>query len=399
MELLKSKKFLIGAAGAAVAIAAAVLIFVFANKEDAYRIIKVFEVDGSARVAREEKKEIDPYADMVLISGDRVSLDKGTLTLNADEDKFIYMEEQTELVLHATGDKENSSTKIDLIRGAITNEIQNKLSADSVYEINTPNSTMSVRGTIFYVKVYEEDGIKYTKVSVFDGKVATRLVYKDGTVAEQEVSVGKGSEVTIYEDEKETDYLFSPRPIEFEELPASVLIKLQKLIEEGNDVSITSEEITIILEGKKENEQIIDGEDADKGPEEAEEDKEGEASGEDTAAEDDAAAQEQSAAGDAVDTAGQQEAAADSGGQQGSDRSAGDESTDEKKETTEEKKTDENKNESYTVTFKYNGSTFGTQTVSRGSKATEPSLSPSDEGKWDFDFNTAIEKNTTVEWK
>ncbi|MBO4337554.1 MAG: hypothetical protein J5842_05735, partial [Lachnospiraceae bacterium] len=128
-NIIKTKKFM-AICGVAASITAAVVgVAIYKNRENTYRIIKVFEVEGSAKVARNKSDELNPYANMVLISGDRVSLEKGNLTLSADEDKYIYMEEQTELVLNATGNSENSRTKIDLIRGAITNELQHKLTA------------------------------------------------------------------------------------------------------------------------------------------------------------------------------------------------------------------------------------------------------------------------------
>lgn len=56
------------------------------------------------------------------------------------------------------------------------------------------------------------------------------------------------------------------------------------------------------------------------------------------------------------------------------------------------------KTQYYTVTFQYNGSTFGTQKVKKGEKATEPKLSPTENGAWDYDFSTKVNKNLTVQW-
>ena len=407
MNLLKSKKFiLISSITAAVAVVAAVLIIVL-NKEDAYRIVKVFEVDGDANVEREDTGSLDPYANMLLVTGDHVSLDKGTLSLRADEDKYIYLEEQTELVLHATGDAANSKTKIDLLRGAITNEIQNKLVGDSSYEINTPNSTMSVRGTIFYVCVYEVDGVKYTKVVVFSGSVATRLIYKDGTVSDREVLVGKGDEVTIYEDDTVTDYVTDPTPIVFEELPESILRKLQDLIKGGNDVSITDPEIQIILDGlaagKSPADLIKDLEDAE-GASEGED-----GTGDDALSEqdpeqipgDDSQGTEDGAVGEGSDDqSGDTEPQKPTVKKQESSQSTGDQDTG-SGDTTDNSGSSDQSSQSgtVTVTFRYNGNTFGTQSVEKGGKATQPSLSPSDTGDWDFNFDTAINADTTIDWK
>ena len=144
----KSKLIIIGAAAAGV-IAAVVLYFVFFAGKTDYRLLKIFEFDGSGTVTRQSKGEMTPYANMVLESGDKVALKTGKLTIQADEDKFIYFDENTEIELVASGTGDNSKTKIQLLSGGITNDIRNKLSSDSSYEINTPNSTMSVRGTVF----------------------------------------------------------------------------------------------------------------------------------------------------------------------------------------------------------------------------------------------------------
>ncbi|MBO4863736.1 MAG: FecR domain-containing protein [Eubacterium sp.] len=306
MEKKKGKKGIIIAIVATVLVlAGALTTYILLNKKaDVYRLLKVFEFEGSASIDREGVGAIEPYANMVLESGDRISLDTGKMTLQADEDKFIFLEEQTELVLKASGSSSNSKTEIELIKGAVTNDIKNKLSTDSSYEINTPNSTMSVRGTIYRVHVYEENGIKYTRVSVFDGKVTTRLVYKDGTVADEEVEVEKGKEVIIYEDSTITKYLYpEPQDIDYDTLPEDVLRRLMGNNDEGREVSITNPEIEIILEGP------------------------------------------------------------------------------------------------YTVTFYYNNSIFGTQTVKKGKKAVVPNLQPAESGSWQFDFDTPIEKNTDIEWK
>ncbi|MBO5609881.1 MAG: FecR domain-containing protein [Eubacterium sp.] len=301
---MKSKKRLIIIVSLLVVIAAAVaVVLIVMNKKDEYRLLKVFEVEGTANVARDGKGDIAPYVNMVLESGDKVSLDTGKLSILADDDKYIYLEEQTEILLKASGNASDSKTKIEVLKGSITNDIQNKLSEDSTYEVNTPNSTMSVRGTVFFVMTYEVDGVKYTRVCVFDGQVDTKLLFKDGTVDKNSVSVMKGKEVTIYEDGTTTDYVSEPTDIDYSTLPESVLLKLKSINEEGKELSITNPEIIRILEGP------------------------------------------------------------------------------------------------YNVTFTYNGSVFGTQTVNKGEKATEPKLAPAENGKWDYNFNDPVERDITIEWK
>lgn len=232
-----------------IAIAVAAVILLHNKKDDSYRILKVYEVEGDAKVVREGKGDIEPYANMVLESGDRVILNSGTFTIKADDDKYIYLEDNTELVLTAEGDSDNSKTTIELVSGAITNDIQNKLSAESSYEVNTPNSTMSVRGTIYRVWIYEEDGVVYTKVSVFQGSVATKLVYSDGTVSAEEVLVENGKEVIIYDDGDTTDYMSEPKEIDLNDLPEKVLRILKKFLEKNRDITVDEKEVDKALEG------------------------------------------------------------------------------------------------------------------------------------------------------
>ena len=239
-------------AGAAVAvIAVAIALIVVFKKGDNYRLLKLFEFEGTGKVTRESKGDITPYTNMVLESGDMISLDTGTMTIQADEDKFIHLDEHTTIKLVATGTSANSKTSIELLEGGITSDIRNKLSADSTYEINTPNSAMSVRGTVFYTFVYEVDGIKYTRICCFEGEVETNRVYKDGTTDITPVSVPMGKEVIIYEDGTVVDYLTDdPQDIDYNTLPDETLIELRKTIDStGKDFSITSDEITKILEG------------------------------------------------------------------------------------------------------------------------------------------------------
>ena len=245
---MKKKKIIIISSIAALLIAAvAVFFWVFRSK--GYRLLKVYEVKGKASVQRESIGEIEPYDNMVLESGDVVALDTGEMTLKADEDKYIQLEEHTKLKLVATGSSAKSKTTIDLMEGAITNDIQNKLSEGSSYDVNTPNSTMSVRGTIFRVQVYEENGVKYTRVSVFEGEVETRLVYKDGTIAEKAVSIVKGKEVLIYEDDKTTDYVSEPTDIDYATLTDEVLTLIRDASEKGRDVALDDKEFDEYMEG------------------------------------------------------------------------------------------------------------------------------------------------------
>ncbi|MCQ2521054.1 MAG: FecR family protein [Lachnospiraceae bacterium] len=253
---MNKKKIFIIAGILVCAAVAAVLIILTRNRAEAYRIIKVYEKEGEAKVNRDPIGDIEVYLNMLLESGDKVSVGDGILTLQLDDDKFVYAEANTDFELIAEGTKKNSKTTINLLEGSIANDIQNKLSKESYYEINTPNSTMAVRGTVYYVGTYVgEDGKRYTKISVFDGAVDADLVFSDGTRADNTKLVQQGKEILIYTDDDEeiTDYVFDDvRDIVYEELPLKVLESLEK-IEENNESRIElPEEVHALIEEMKE---------------------------------------------------------------------------------------------------------------------------------------------------
>ena len=239
MEKGRGKKGLF--IGIAIVIVAAVIatVVILLNREEVFRLIKIYEFDGTATVTRQELGELEPYSNMVLESGDDIYLDTGKMTLQLDNDKYVYVEEKTEFALEAKGDSADSQTTINLKSGAIVNELQNKLSEKSSYEVNTPNSTMAVRGTIYRTEVYyDEEQVCYTKVSVFQGKVDTRLV-----------SIEAGKETVIYQNEDETDYLDGVRDIDYSAFSEETLKLLKNLTDEGKDMSVTSKEIDEYLNG------------------------------------------------------------------------------------------------------------------------------------------------------
>lgn len=309
METNKNKNgMIIGSVLGVVVIAIVIILIVILTnkKEEAYRLIKVFEVEGTSKVNRAGTGVLDAYANMVLESGDQVNCEKGKLTLKLDEDKYVYMEEDSEIILEATGSSENSKTRIMLQKGALTNEIQNKLSDDSAYEVNSPNSAMTVRGTIFRSEIYEENGTIYTRTTVFAGTVDTSLIMKDGTYGTTK-SVTAGKEIIVSDDGTIVEFLDDPKDIDYSTLPKGVIDLLIKMVKEDRlELDISLEELEELDE-------------EDKGP--------------------------------------------------------------------------------FTVTFMYQGTVFGTQTVKKGECASEPTLLPAQSGAWDFDFTKPITEDTEIQWK
>lgn len=192
--------------GAVVVIAGVVAaLFLFkSKKEDTYRVIKVMRAQGHSYVSRGEIDDLEAYEGMALQSGDSIHVDgNSSLVLMMDEDKLAYVEQNTDFSIVAEGTSKDSRTRIELTKGALTCEIRNELEGESTYEVNTPNSTMAVRGTGFRMEVTNVETIKKFLESsaiqpsmLFMGKTLegsgltglntiTRLTVTDGHVAVQ----------------------------------------------------------------------------------------------------------------------------------------------------------------------------------------------------------------------
>ena len=115
----KGRIGVIAGAVAAVVVLAVVLICVFANREEAYRNIRVNEVKGVAYVNREGMDGLKLATNMNLQSGDEIVTESGArLTLLLDNDKYIILDENYRMKLYATGTAEDSKRQNLRLTGA-----------------------------------------------------------------------------------------------------------------------------------------------------------------------------------------------------------------------------------------------------------------------------------------
>lgn len=387
----KSAKIVIVIIGLAVLAAGILLTIHFLTKKtDSYRSILIYQLEGKAEIEREGKGTIAAASNLYLESGDKVKLDpNSSMRLKLDDDKYIMVEENSILSIRAEGSDKDSKTSITLEQGAVTNEIQNKLNGDSAYEVNSPNSIMAVRGTIFRAEGYIDDtGKQRTKISTFNGTVAFQPVAPDGTKKE-EILVEEGKESVIQSTQDGIQYLKNPSAIDFSELPSQTLHFLQDRMKDGSPITgITLDDLQKLIqetdhkdttgtEPKTENTEPAGQNDTSKTapPEQGSLD----SSSPDQKPADQPSTDQQPAG---------QSSAGDSG-------SSGQKTP---AQTPSVKTTDSDKTKKYTVTFTYKGKTFGVQTVQGGRTASKPKLNPSPEGKWDFDFSKKIKKNITIKW-
>lgn len=281
---MNKKGIIIGISSAAVVIAAAVILIVCLNKNtDVYRIIKVMSVSGLVTAERESIGELDAYEGMVLQSGDHLHVaGNSSMVMTMDEDKVAYVEENTQFSVIAEGTSASSKTYIDVKDGTITCEIRNKLSDDSLYEVNTPNSTIAIRGTAVSIEVISDEltvlkkmdnGIKYhaevietiqknkftsvTRISVTDGKVAVQCKDGKGNPVGDPIDLGETKEVYIGGNENTSQVLIPVSDIDLSTFSKTTLEIFEKIKKESGKCVYSDDELEDALNTMEESEYTV----------------------------------------------------------------------------------------------------------------------------------------------
>ena len=179
------------------------------SEEEVYRLIKVNSFEGSVTVEREEKMGV--FEGLQLVSEDSVAVGEDSLLeLLADSDKHIVAEENTAFTLHSTGTETSGNITIDLLYGKSLFTIDNKLPQGSTFEVNTPNASLSVRGTTFSVAYDTET--ETTSVEVIEGVVAvTNGEETEELIAGQATAITDDGIAPVSEIEETTNAPIGPR--------------------------------------------------------------------------------------------------------------------------------------------------------------------------------------------
>ncbi len=197
MEKKKSKKILLFAIIAVILVAAVVTIVVIMMS--GHRVIKVDDMEGQVTLERNSsEKEI--VEGMNLKSQDVLTTgEDGLLELLVDTDKHILAKENTCFAIVSKGNEKKGKLMIKLEYGSSLIEIENKLNEDSSVEVDTPNASLSVRGTTFEVSYSKEN--KSTSIEVTDGVVEVKVGDETKKVKEgQIVNVSEEGIIVSYKD-------------------------------------------------------------------------------------------------------------------------------------------------------------------------------------------------------
>lgn len=192
-------------AGVATIVVAGAVVAAVIISNSGFRTIVVNAFNGVTTIVNGTKSS-EAYEGLHLKAGDDVTVSSDAdLTLAMDEDKYVYAEANTHFWVEAKGKLDNTKTKVYMDEGSNLFRIDDKLEGEEYFEVDTPNSTMSVRGTVFRVTCYTDaNGEFYTDVQVYEGEVFVQAKFKDGKNADDNRVFTAGECVTIHLDKENT---------------------------------------------------------------------------------------------------------------------------------------------------------------------------------------------------
>lgn len=222
------------------------------------RTVVVQETNGTTVVLDAAKASTNAYKGMHLVAGNDVTVQEiSDLTMLFDMDKYMYAEESTHFWLsEASGSQEKSKTVIYLDEGATLNRIVNPLENGAVYQVDTPNSTMAVRGTVFRVEVREgKDGKIYTYLAVLNGAVKVELKTTEGKYNGVSETIPAGTAAAIRADENFSEFIGGSggkhtAPIDYEAFPAGTLRQIIAYIDDNEEIDADRDELEALLKQK-----------------------------------------------------------------------------------------------------------------------------------------------------
>lgn len=238
LKTLKGKIIFGVSAAVVVAVVAVAVVMVVKSSKD-YRSIKVEELSGTTTIVDGKSNTQDAYEGMNLESGDKVTVEADSnMTLLFDSDKYMFADAGTKFTVEASGNskKRNTRTKIVLEEGSVLCRIDEKLGDAETYEVETPNSVMSVRGTIFRMSIYKnEKGEKVTKVDVLEGAVKVDLPNEEGNEGSL---IEAGQAGVVYENEEGSAVEIGDSTIAYEDFSEPMAQFVVNTVDTGREICI-----------------------------------------------------------------------------------------------------------------------------------------------------------------
>ncbi len=230
------------------------------------REIQVESTGDRLEIVHADKSTQSAEPGAALKSDDGIRTGSGTeLTLSADGDKHIYIQESSEIRLEASGTPENGKTRIHLENGGILVQLEEPLADGELFQIQTDGGLISISQGIVRVSRMKD----YTLIEVFQG-AADALLLEGGkkTTAEAGeallISTEGGKPSFMLADEIDQNAWKSTDPwslqpgqkgsgtpvldIPYGKLPDAVLNQLLHCAKAGKELCLTEEAIENLLE-------------------------------------------------------------------------------------------------------------------------------------------------------
>lgn len=240
-----------------------VAVIVIFTLPESYRSIKITELKGQTIITDSNQSQKNAYTGMNLESGNQAEVQTDSnMVLLFDSDKYMFADANTKFRVEAVGDdtKSNTRTKIILEEGSVLCRIDSKLSDDEVFEVETPNSTMSVRGTIFRMSIYQDNtGENYTRVDVLEGSVKTDLHMEDGSQMDETQTIEPGKSALVHSNPDLSEFVIGDTEIPYEEYSESMSQFVVSTIKEGREICV-DEDTFIEKTGMKKNDVVNEAE-------------------------------------------------------------------------------------------------------------------------------------------
>ena len=266
LRTTKGKVIAVSAAVAAVALVG-VVVFMLIINSNKYRSISVADVKGIVNIIG-QKNNGQAYKGQRLFDGDDVTVTEDSeLTLCLNNDKYVYADENTHFKLEAASSKQGNKLKIVLEKGSELNVLTAKLGDGDTYQVDTPNSTMSVRGTRFRMTVYTgEDGYTYTLLEVESGVVLAQLKTLTGDYNGVEKEFYAGESALIRGGDDFSEFVLSDENTEVwmldhASLPSEAVPRLVELLKKNEELELAAkeaEEKVVVEEDDKDKNQVAE---------------------------------------------------------------------------------------------------------------------------------------------
>lgn|GEM_PF-1726315 len=174
------KLIMIGLVSILMILAAAIVLSLYFGGEVSRELI-ITEIHGSASIAR-ENKIVTASKNSRLASGDIITTDDdSSLRISIDDDKYILVEPNSTMYIYFTEIASKGDISVNLSRGAVICEVNNKLKKNASFQLKTPNSSINITGTVFrtefdYVTEYMGyENVMITQVQNFEGSANLQL--------------------------------------------------------------------------------------------------------------------------------------------------------------------------------------------------------------------------------